>query len=158
MRERAAPSAERTAISRTRPAPRIKRRFATLAQAIRRRKPTAASNTQRGRRTPSVVSSSMGKTLALQSLLPSGRACAVKFATRSMSWRACSSVMPALSRATAVRKRPPSLHSGAVSASGVHTSALIPGKENPLGMTPITSPGPPLTSVFSPTIPGSAPN
>src|SRR5437899_9940449 len=83
MRERAAPSAERTAISRTRPAPRIKRRFATLAQAIRRRKPTAASNTQRGRRTPSVVSSSMGKTLALQSLLPSGRACAVKFATRS---------------------------------------------------------------------------
>src|SRR5438309_536503 len=90
MRERGAPNAERTASSRRRPVPRMRRRFATLAHAIRRRNPTDASNTQSGRRTPRVTSSSIGKTLALQPLLLSGRVWTVKLATRSMScwgWR-----------------------------------------------------------------------
>src|SRR5437588_4539694 len=75
-----------------------------------------------------------------------------------MAWRACSSLPSALRRAATVRKRRPSLHSGEVRASGVHSSDLIPGKEKPLGITPMISPGPALTSIFWPTIVGSAAN
>src|SRR5436189_58601 len=122
--ERGAPKAERTASSRRRPVPRMRRRFATLAHAIRRRNPTDASNTQSGRRTPRVTSSSIGKTLALQPLLLSGRVWTVKLATRSMSCWAWLSETPGLRRAITVRKRPPFHSSERVKGNGVHTSDL----------------------------------
>src|ERR1022692_4797342 len=60
MRARAAPSAVRTAISRWRPVARARSRFAMLAQAIRRMKPTAAIRTIKLVRAPCVYVSWSG--------------------------------------------------------------------------------------------------
>ena len=100
MRPHPAPSARRIATSFCRAAARESCKWATLAQAISRTKPTAPSKTRSSSRTPAVWLASRGRTLMPTSFLHSIRGYAVLNSekTRCISARACASVTPALRR------------------------------------------------------------
>jgi hypothetical protein len=155
-----APRALRTASSRLREDPRARRRFATLAQAMRRTSATAPSRIRRGARTsPTIVSCS-------------GSVNAVKFASPNSSTRRA--MIPTISALACVcdtpgRSRPTtesqsdcsdassSSHPGLSGARGIQKAAPS-GYAKPCGITPITSRGRSLMSTVRPRIPGSLPN
>ncbi len=89
-RRRLAPSAVRTAISLRRPRVFARTRLATLAQAIRRTKPTAPRSTSRAGRTSPTRSSRSGMTMAPQPLLSSGYCWARRAESVFISACACS--------------------------------------------------------------------
>ena len=77
---------------------RASRRFATLAQAISSRNPTAASSTTRYGCTLPTISSFIETRVMPASLLATGKAAARLRATTSMSALACATVTPGFSR------------------------------------------------------------
>ena len=98
MRVRPAPSAPRTASSRSRPAARASSRFATLAAAISSKNPTAPRRTYRICRTSPTIASCSG--IAYSFPAPGGGYCRLIVAlTASRFARIVSSVVPFLSRA-----------------------------------------------------------
>ena len=65
MRDRSAPSAARSANSRSRPADRASRRFATFPQAIKSTRSTAPNNTRMGSREEATKRSRRGSTWSM---------------------------------------------------------------------------------------------
>ena len=106
-RPRPAPSAVRIANSRIRVRARDSVRLATLTQAMKRRRATPAISSRSCGRTSVTRSSCSGETVIPQpTFLPARSFCSVAAMT-SISARACSTVTPGLSRATADIQRPP---------------------------------------------------
>ena len=83
---RDAPTASRMASSRVRADPFASKRFATLLQAMRSNRPTAASRISKGSRTSPTTHSRMGTRLAQFFALVSGNCRCKVSATRSMSF------------------------------------------------------------------------
>ena len=171
-RLRAAPRADRIAISLCLPDVRASTRLATLAQAISRTNPTATSKTKSGVRTSPTISLRYGTTLApiCCPLTITAYSGGYNFSTSAMtrpasSW-AWAGVTPRLSRPTTVwlYSTPHSCSSAGVKASGTHNSAgprfqrsPRKGKSKPFGITPITVYGSRSSRIVRPRIFGSAP-
>ena len=100
-RARLAPSAMRTAISLCRVAVRAVVRLATLAQAIRRTKPTAPNKIRSGRRV-SPTTCSRRPTRPTPQPLSSGACCTMRCAIVSISACACDRLTPGFIRAMAM--------------------------------------------------------
>ena len=99
MRQRLAPMAFRTAISRERDAARASRRFATFAHAISSTKPTAASSTSRDARMSPTKYSRRGVSVTPLPVFSFGYSSASCAAMAFISVSACSKLTPSLSRA-----------------------------------------------------------
>ena len=97
-RQRLAPSAARTAISRSRATPRASARLARFAQPIRTTNAVAANMTSTAvRNCGPPMTSSARSTPTLQPCLIAGYSAAIRLPMTSISARACSSVTPGLS-------------------------------------------------------------
>ena len=132
-----APSATRTAASRSRPDARTSSRLATLAQAISSTNATAAARIFSAGRMPPTVRSSIGSASAVQPEWVSGWSRSIRAATRFSAASASSRVTPGLSRPATRRNRRSRLSASAgSSASGVH-SCRVPNAVL-VGITPIT--------------------
>ena len=103
-RQRPAPSAARTAISRCRSAMRERNRLATLAQAMSSTRETAAMSTVSAARDDPTISSCMGFSAMPMSVLLSGNACSRRAAMLSISACACRSDTSGFMRAMVNRK------------------------------------------------------
>ena len=93
-----APSALRTAISRTRAAPRASSRFETLPQAMSRTKPTAPSRTSRSSRAPPTIPSISGVARSSRSASSFGNRWRRLAAIAASCWSACCIDTPSRSR------------------------------------------------------------
>src|SRR5258708_4840846 len=102
-----APSATRTEISLCRAAVRAKSRFATLAQASNRIRPTAASNNSSVGRSRPAITASSGCAPNSNPRFVSGNCWAKLSPIRCNSPRACSTLTPGFNRPIAFRKRRP---------------------------------------------------
>ncbi len=135
MRQRPAPSAARTAISRSRTAARERRRLATFTHDITRRRATVASSASTRDWSCGETNHSLkGSTSALHRSFETGysdESCVAIRRSASLAWAA---VTPGVRRATPSMRRSLRGYSG-TGTSGVHTSTR-PGKSKSGGMTP----------------------
>ena len=156
MRPRAAPSADRTAISRVRAAARASSRLATFAQHRSSTKPTTPS------RNIDVVAKSLptmpartGSTITPVPLFASGYACASRSAMTFSSACAASIVTPGFSRATTSKAR--AARNVGMSGNWPDSVQISAGRENCTlsATTPTTVYGWPFSRTRRPTIEGS---
>ena len=127
MRHRPAPSAARRAISLCRTAPRTSKRFATLAQAINKTRPTAPSKVKSDKRVPPTKLSCNDSTRTRFPVFVSGYSCSRRAAIAFNSLSACTMETAGLRRATTPTpgSRPRSLNRSAESPIGTKTSATV---------------------------------
>ena len=151
-----APSAVRTAISRSLASARVSSRFATFEELSSRRSPTAPSRMNSATRTPPFTSSASPTANALKCALTGHWPSSVqRFATTCRSRVTCATVTPGLSRTS---PNIPWLLSGWLgsSPSGVNTSARVrrwnsSGMRNSRGRIPTTAYDAPSSWIVRPT-------
>ncbi len=158
-RQRAAPSALRTAISVSRADARASSRFATLVHAISNTNPTAPSSSSTASRMLPTVASWSGTAVIPRPSLCSGYCRASSVPMVRTSAMACSTGTPGFTRPTAFRNQ---LLRCVVVKAGVYSSgiqiAVCSGNENALGMTPTTSKDTPSSVTFLPMTVAAPPN
>ena len=157
MRQRDAPSARRTAISRARCAARESSRLATFAQAISRTKPTAPINVRNMiRMGPPLKRSLMAITSTPMSLFVSGYCAVSRLAMPRNSVCAVVMLTPGLSRPNRFMLRLSRRRSGSAGASACQRSELF-GNFTPCGITPMMVEGTSLILTDLPRMFGSPP-
>ena len=165
-RPRVSPSAARIASSPARPSERTRKRFATFAQVISRRNPTAPSRIQSVDPMSPTTNSRAGRTSGRRPAFArnGAAACSGNVSGRfdsivSSSACTCVSDAPAAIRPMPCAPNAPNWSAARLTVSGLHSSAYgCDGTTNPGGVTPTTSTRSPSMSTTRPTASGSPPN
>ena len=162
---RVAPSAVRTDSSRSRPAARTRKRFATLAHESKRKKPTALMTIHRlAPRSPTTWSRS-GTTRVVKPASASifdpcstGKRSASGARAASARSAASSGVVPGGSRATESMPSWPNCVAAGSTSNGNQIRVSGSGKRRSSGKMPTISRSTPSIRIRSPTTPGAPPN
>ena len=157
-RQRVAPSAMRTAISRERCAERDSSRLATFAHAISRTNPTAPIIDRNTALIEPPLNRSLKVATAMRvnSLFVSGYWAASRAAMVFISVCACAREYSCFSRPNTLRGRLPRFSCSTVGMKGAHISAPV-GNFIPSGITPMIVAGWPFTRIGRPMTPASEP-